>query len=103
MKNIKSIIIIGYCLINVISYFTLIETNNYGNTLNNISISLTHSELFLFLIMSVLSYSVFFIYRDIKYYECVQVSTSRIIDVFFAFVLSYNIFVFYILAPAHRI
>ncbi|NJQ48772.1 oligosaccharide repeat unit polymerase, partial [Escherichia coli] len=90
-------IIIGYCLINVISYFTLIETNNYGNTLNNISISLTHSELFLFLIMSVLSYSVFFIYRDIKYYECVQVSTSRIIDVFFAFVLSYNIFVFYIL------
>ncbi len=108
MKNIKSIIIIGYCLINVISYFTLIETNNYGNTLNNISISLTHSELFLFLIMSVLSYSVFFIYRDIKYYECVQVSTSRIIDVFFAlfFLIIFLCFIYWVLgelAPAHRI
>lgn len=94
MKNIKNIVILGYCIINIISFCIIIETQNYGNTLNNIVLGINEYELLYMFLLSLSSYVIFVFFKNPNYYEHYSyVGIS--VDGVFIFILVYNVFVFY--------
>ncbi|AZU48777.1 oligosaccharide repeat unit polymerase [Aeromonas hydrophila] len=100
MLNIKACIILMYFIINILSFYIVSYSMNYGNTLNYISVYHT-ADLTTPLFVVILSYVLVYIVvsSGINDNKLSKINNNRVryfsIDIFYLFVLSYNMAVFF--------